>query len=409
MTREGRAQPIDGTPPRDLHLWHYQAVRDLLLIALVAGLVWAGYALRAVTVPLLVALLLAYLFEPLVAWLVRRAHLSRKVAVGLLIATVGLAVAGALAIVVPVVVGQTAGLVRDFEQGSFRKTALDLGNQLPEPWRDKVLTLVNYLPAPAEGAAPEPASTGPPRPLPAGVADGDAGARLMRGARAAAGVIGNVLQIGFLAFLIPFYFFFFSLWYPSIVNFGGGLVPSSRRARINELLSRMDRVVAAFVRGRIVISLVMGVLFAAGWWLCGVPYSVVLGLVIGLFCAVPYLGVVGVPLAIALLAFRELGQPAGEAMPWWGILLWPTVVYAIVQTVDGYVLTPLIAGKATNLDPVTILVAVLAGGSIMGVYGMLLGIPVAACVKIVFTDVMLPRIRAWSAGETSDPLPLRRR
>jgi predicted PurR-regulated permease PerM len=136
---------------------------------------------------------------------------------------------------------------------------------------------------------------------------------------------------------------------------------------------------------------------------------VVLGLVIGLFCAVPYLGVVGVPVAIALLGFKELGQPAGEAMAWWGILLWPTVVYAIVQTVDGYVLTPLIAGKATNLDPVTILVAVLAGGSIMGVYGMLLGIPVAACVKIAFTDVMLPRIRAWSAGEASDPLPLKRR
>ncbi len=407
MTRQGRAQPEEGTSLRDLHLWHYQAVRDLLLVGLVAGLVWSGYALRAVTVPLLVALLLAYLFEPLVAWLVRRAGLNRKLAVGLLIATVGLVVVGALALLVPIAVGQTAALVRDFEQGTFRKTALDLSDELPEPFREKAIALISFLPERAAAAPAEPGDEIAPAPkVPAA---GAAGAKLLRGARAAGAVLGHAVKLGFLAFLIPFYFFFFSLWYPSIVSFGRGLVPEWRRDRIEGLLSRMDRVVAGFVRGRIVISVIMGVLFAAGWWLCGVPYSLVLGFVIGLFCAVPYLGVVGVPVAIALLAFKELGRPVDVSMSWWAILLWPTVVYGVVQTIDGYLLTPLIAGKATNLDPVTILVAVLAGGSIMGVYGMLLGIPVAACVKIVFTDVLLPKIRAWSAGEASDPLPLRRR
>ena len=58
--------------------------------------------------------------------------------------------------------------------------------------------------------------------------------------------------------------------------------------------------------------------------------------------------------------------------------------------------------------PVTILVAVLAGGSIMGIYGMLLGIPVAACLKILFNDVLLPKIRAWTSGEAADPLPIQR-
>ena len=79
---------------------------------------------------------------------------------------------------------------------------------------------------------------------------------------------------------------------------------------------------------------------------------------------------------------------------WWGVVLWPTAVFVVVQIIESYGLTPMIAGKATNLDPVTIVVAVLAGGSIMGVYGMLLAIPAAACIKIVCTDVLLPRIRA---------------
>jgi predicted PurR-regulated permease PerM len=95
-------------------------------------------------------------------------------------------------------------------------------------------------------------------------------------------------------------------------------------------------------------------------------------------------------------------------MAWWGILLWPTLVFTIVQLLEGYVLTPAIAGKATKLDPVTIVVVVLAGGSVLGVYGMLLAIPVAACGKILVAEVLMPRIRAWTRGELADPLPIER-
>ena len=56
-------------------------------------------------------------------------------------------------------------------------------------------------------------------------------------------------------------------------------------------------------------------------------------------------------------------------------------------------LTPIIAGKATNLDPVTIFVAVLAGGSVLGAYGMLLAIPVAACIKILLSDLVIPKLK----------------
>jgi predicted PurR-regulated permease PerM len=171
-----------------------------------------------------------------------------------------------------------------------------------------------------------------------------------------------------------------------------------------ELLGRMDRVIAGFVRGRILISVLMGIGFAIGWFFCGVPYAIPLGLITGIFCAVPYLGIIGLPVAIGLLFLDQAGG-RGE-MAWWAILLWPSVVFTVVQTVESYWLTPKIAGKVTNLDPVTVLVVVLAGGSIMGVYGMLLAIPVAACGKILLTDVFMPRIRAWIAGRASDPLPI---
>jgi predicted PurR-regulated permease PerM len=435
-------------PPERLHIWQIQAVRDLLMVAVVVSLVWLGYAMRAVTVPLLVALLLAYLFEPLVARLSRHRKLSRPMVVGGLLATVGVVFVAVLAIAVPTIVTQTAELVREYQQGQFREKAVELVGYLPEAWQEQANGLIRYLPAapdaplvaPGEPAAPGPTSPADgagPAAQPAGPVEAERIRTIVReeiaraggvpddgagtpgqtrswlgvargGARAATAVLGGILQLGFLAFLIPFYFFFFSVWYPSVARFAASLVPDANRERTNELALRMDRVVAGFVRGRIIISLIMGVMLAIGWSIFGVPYSIVLGLVVGLFCAVPYLGGVGIPVAVALLAFKELGEPAGEAMAWWGVILWPTAVFAVVQVIEGYVLTPVIAGKVTNLDPVTILVAVLAGGSILGVYGMLLAIPVAACLKIFLTDVLLPKVRAWTKGEAADPLPIDR-
>ncbi|MHC4776637.1 MAG: AI-2E family transporter [Planctomycetota bacterium] len=388
-----------------LHLWQFQAVRDLLFVAAVAGLVWAGHALRAVTVPLLVALLLAYLFEPMVARLAARRRLNRPVVVGGILATVGIIFVGVLAVIIPIIVGQTADLVQDFREGRFRETAVTLAAYLPDAVEPRAREVIDYLPG---GPERIPAETAPV-PVP------DEEQRIRAIVREEIENAGGdesqkwIDVVGFLAFLIPFYFFFFSVWYPSVVKFGRGLIPDSNRPRALELLGKMDNVVAGFVRGRIVISLIMGVMLAAGWAFCGVPYAIVLGLIVGLFCAVPYLGGVGIPLAVVFLAFQELGEPnEAERMAWWGIILWPTLVFGFVQVFEGYVLTPMIAGKATNLDPVTILVVVLAGGSIMGIYGMLLAIPVAACLKILCTDVLLPKVRAWTSGEAKDPLPFDR-
>jgi predicted PurR-regulated permease PerM len=417
----GRPDQIDR-----LHLWQFQAVRDLLFVAAVAGLVWFGHALRAVTVPLLVALLLAYLFEPMVARLASRRRLNRPVVVGGLLATVGIIFVGVLAVIIPLVVTQTADLVEDAQEGRFRETAMTLTGYLPQALQQRAQKLVDHLPGGPQPASPDAA----PKPA----ADEDARIRAIvqeeiekargggvadeesqrwidvarGGARAAGTVLGGILTLGFLAFLIPFYFFFFSVWYPSVIRFGRSLIPESNRMRTLELFAKMDTVVAGFVRGRIVISMIMGVMLAAGWAGCGVPYAIVLGLVVGVFCAVPYLGGVGIPLAVVFLAFKELGEPEAQRMAWWGIVFWPTLVFGIVQFIEGYVLTPMIAGKATNLDPVTILVVVLAGGSIMGIYGMLLAIPVAACLKILCTDVLLPKVHAWTAGEAEDPLPIDR-
>ena len=225
------------------------------------------------------------------------------------------------------------------------------------------------------------------------------------GASQVGAIILDTIEFALLIFLVPFYFFFFAAAYPKVLRFGRQLIPDHNRDRAFFLIGEMDKAVSGFVRGRLVISAILGVILSVGWLIVGVPYSIALGLIVGIFCAVPYLSIVGLPVAIILLAVEQFSLDVDHRMTWWGIILWPTVVYMIAQTLDDWVLTPLIQGKSTNLAPVSIVVAILAGGSIAGIYGMLLAVPVAACIKILLREVLMPRIHEWTEGRASDPLP----
>lgn len=466
---------MSGAPDQEptrlsrLHLWQIQGVRDVVVVALVIAIFYLGYAMRSVTVPLLVAFALAYLVEPVVQGLCRRFGLSRTAAVGTLMGTAGVALVAVLALMVPIVVGQSASFITSLRQGRFN-AALDRVEQLvpaeyrPEVERAKTWFQTNARPAPvgetlkpgeAEGANKEADPTKVAEASPAGEARADARAEEVRpdvraearleadaiqravaaeldrrgvgmqpaapasGALPWASVLGSsaeqvlmtaldVLTFGFLAALVPFYFWFFSIHFPAALAFLRGLLPVTHREQVLKLATDMDRAVSGFVRGRIVVSTIMGVLIAVGWKFFGVPYAITLGVVVGVFSLVPYLSVVGLPIAIGLLAVDQLALPETERMTWLWILLGPALVYGFVQFLEGYVLIPLIAGKATDLDPVSIFVAVLAGAAIAGVYGMLLSIPVAACLKIYLREVIMPRLRAWSSGQAVDPLPFDR-
>lgn len=425
--KDSQTTPASRAPAdiRTLHLWHLQPVRDVLVIAAIAGTVYAGYAIRTVTIPLLVALLLAYLFEPVVVRLTRSGRMGRPTAVAVIFSALTLVVGATLGVVVPLAIGQTLSFGESLRSGKYDAAIDRAVAYVPEDYREEVREWKDRIIHPrsandakdtaadAEARVGAPVDQGSVRAgasaaslAPAWTFDSGILSLLGVGSQRVYALTLTILQIGLVAFLIPFYFYYFSVHWPSIVGFLHDLVPARERGRVFEIAAEMDRAVAGFVRGRIVICVAMGVMFAIGWQICGVPYGIALGLLIGVFSIVPYLGGVGVPIAIGLLMADQFSLDEAERMSVWGMLLWPTAVFVIVQSIEGYVLTPIIAGKATNLDPVTIVVAILAGGTVAGVYGMLLAIPLAACGKIAATRLLLPRVRAWAQGAASDPLPL---
>ncbi|MEC8101769.1 MAG: AI-2E family transporter [Planctomycetota bacterium] len=412
------------------HLWEIQAIRDVLLIAGALSLLWLGYALSSITIPLLMALLLAYLVEPLVEGLGQRG-VSRSRAAAWFVGLFGILVVGLLALVLPLIVGQTLRLVDDVESGDMQRRVLRVESILPEQAAAPLQRLAMLLPGEAVlntesdlvAASGEVESMGPganslemqiQRIVQQELASQSDDAVLQEEGLRAAGaaltsawsVLVAIVDAGFLLFLIPFYFYFLVLWYPEVIRFGAQLVPRDNREAIFSLLQEMDDVVSGFVRGRLLVSFIMGLMFSVGWWLVGVPYAFVLGMTTGALSTVPFVGGLGAPIAIGLAVLARLELPEIERAAWWMPVVLPAAVFALVSAIEGWVLLPLIAGRATRLDPVTIVVAVLAGGALLGVYGMLLAIPLAACLKILVIRVVLPRLRAWTRGDVADPLPI---
>ncbi len=205
-------------------------------------------------------------------------------------------------------------------------------------------------------------------------------------------------------FLTPFFFFFWSISLGSVKEFGAQLIPEKHRARSLVVIRKMDRAIAAFIRGRFTIAMILSVCYTLAYWAIGVPAPLVFGPIVGIASAVPYLPLLGWPATMLAMAVDQSG--AAEPYSWWWIILGPTIVYFAFQTLDDYVLTPAIQGKNVGLSTPVILFAVLGAGALAGVYGVLIAIPIAACIKIFITDVVFPRYKAWVQGKADDPLPI---
>lgn len=439
--------PTNSSPPHPLpdwarvHLIHIQWVRDLLVIAMIVGIIYLGYLLKVVTIPILLALLLAYLFEPLIRCVTRSGHISRQ------FAAAGIIVAAAVLIVAPVIVGvgfaavQTAQYASGIaaEIGRLRASVDDPYNPekeaaVPEGgWRrirDAIVNLEtpDYEPPEAIAWSPPEGTYGVaaevltlPRREPDELAGlvrfvanwveanaAEIGRRAVgTGATAVGAAVSTIANIGLLAFtglLTAFFFFYFSTGWGRVLAFWEGLVPERKKGRVLDLVKKMDRVIAGFVRGRLIIVGILMVYATLAFWLIGVPVPLVVGPIYGLLFLVPYLAAVGVPVAMLLMWLEPVST--GWQTEWWWVVLGPIAVHAGAQVLDDWILSPIIQGKNTDMDTPTILFASLAGGALAGVYGLLLAIPVAACLKILIKEVLWPRVDAYLQGKATDILPI---
>ena len=174
------------------------------------------------------------------------------------------------------------------------------------------------------------------------------------------------------------------------------LIPPASRERLGPPLTEVRRIVAGYVRARLIVSAAVGVLATVGMWAVHMPFWLILGIIVGVANLIPMLGswIGGIPVAFVSL----LTKPPS-------FLLVVLAVVVVAHLVDGFILSPIVLKGTTDLHPVVILLAVLLGADLLGFWGILAAIPVAGVVNFALGEWVVPRITGTPRFATSPSDP----
>jgi predicted PurR-regulated permease PerM len=185
--------------------------------------------------------------------------------------------------------------------------------------------------------------------------------------------------------LIPIYAFFLTLGMPQVRRSIHAMIPKYGREHTVRILLAIEKVVAAFFRGRLTVCVLCSIITYIFFVPLSVPYAIVFSLLIGFATAIPLLGLIFLVPALALTAMSG-GDHVGLR------LLLVLVAYGLVQILESTVLTPTIMGREVELHPVMLIISLMFFGSLLGVLGLILAVPIAATLRILLREFVYPRL-----------------
>jgi predicted PurR-regulated permease PerM len=191
----------------------------------------------------------------------------------------------------------------------------------------------------------------------------------------------NVLSTTAQSFLILLTSAYFLYDYPRFTANFKRFVPVRWRPLYEDLTEKADVAVGGYIRGQLLITLIIGVLIFIGLTIVGVPLALPISFLAALFNLVPYLGPIVGMIPAVILGFTVSPLTA----------LFAVIVFIVANQIEGNVLGPYILSKSTNLHPVTVLLAILVGAGLFGLLGALLAVPVSALLKVVLEEYLLKR------------------
>jgi predicted PurR-regulated permease PerM len=221
------------------------------------------------------------------------------------------------------------------------------------------------------------------------------------------GATGNVIQglvlniIGFfkkLTFLIiiPVVAFYFLLDWHLLISKIDGWLPRQYALTIRRLIIDMDTLQSGFIRGQVFVCLIQAIFYISALTIIGVDYAITLGFVTGILTFIPYVGA-GIGFLIVILVSSV------QYLPDFYPIIWVCAAFVIGQILEGYVWIPQIVGGAVSLHPLWIMFALLAFGSILGLSGMLIAVPVTAAIGVLIRFALEKYIQsAYYTNHTHD-------
>lgn len=377
-TRMTHPDPVHRDEPAtaDRHLWQIRPIRDLLWVGGVLFFLWFGYYLRGVFTPVLIALLLAYLFNPLIRRAEERRRIPRPVSISMILFLSAVLTVGLITWLGPLLAEQVQ---------SFAERVPGYIHSIAQRYHVRLGDFSEHLSTIAVSLRDDPLSILRP---------------IFSGTGQAFGVLGTVIgtttDVVVAFILIPIYFFFFAWRFDHSIETLKRYIPVSHRARVRRIVTRMDQAVSGFFRGRLTIALGSAMLYSFGWAMTGIRYWFLLGLITGVLTIIPYASLIGWPLAV-LLKYLDVLSAENGTFDWMTIVVWPSLAYLLVQFIESWLLTPWVQSQSMDMSAVTVLIVVFVGGALGGFYGLLLAIPIAACLKILGEELVLPQLARLAA------------
>lgn len=193
----------------------------------------------------------------------------------------------------------------------------------------------------------------------------------------ASNFVSAASQIVVAVIIMPFILFYLLRDGKHLKGYMTQFLPKKLREPVGQILTDVNSQLANYVRGQITVAIIVAFMFMIFFKIIGLRYGVTLAVVAGVLNLVPYLGSF-----LAMLPALILGLIAGPVM-----LLKVIVVFIVEQTIEGRFVSPLILGSQLSIHPITILFVLLTSGSMFGIWGVLLGIPVYASAKVVIAAI----------------------
>lgn len=367
---EGRSERLVGTAAL---VW--TGVGVLVLAYVAWRLAWP--VLSVVGPPLLVAALIVYALEPAVGALARR-RVPRVLATFLVHLVVLGALGGLVVVVAPLVGAQLGTLVEEAPELRGRARELvqrgagAMGVELTLPQGADGGQIVEEV-ADETGAA---------------LQDEVSRQRLLGALGGLAGMAAGTARLLLLLLIGPVLAFYLLADLSRVTTAFRRLVPPGGRDETFALLASVGRVTGGYVRGQLVVALFVGVAATIGYWLIGLPFWALVGIVAGLSNLVPFIGpIVGGLLGVAVALL-------GDGL---GLAVWVVVVTVVVQQLESQVISPLVMGRTVKVHPLLVILAVLVGGALFGLPGLLLAVPAIAAAKVVALHLWHRHI-PWAEG-----------
>jgi predicted PurR-regulated permease PerM len=183
---------------------------------------------------------------------------------------------------------------------------------------------------------------------------------------------GGGAQVGIIFVLSIYFIYNFERYTRSFIR----AFPHRHRPQIEELTTTAGEAVGSYVRGQLLIAVIVGLLTVIGFTFVGVPLALALGVLTGICNLIPYLGPIIAAVPTVIIAFTE-----GNTQ-----VIGSLAVLLVVNQLDANVISPMIMSRTSEVDPVTVIVAILFGIAFFGLLGAVIAVPVAAFLKVLYTN-----------------------